>query len=325
MPKHFGPLAKAAAWGDVESIRQRLMQREYSQASLQDALLYAAAGDHADIAELLLDAGAPVNATANWDDRKYTALMAAAWQGNFEVARLLVARGAAIDSLDECGQTALMYAAGGHGRVVRFLLEHGADAGVAGKYRTALMSAASCGCVDIARMLLAAGADIHARKEGTTALLCAAQAGRLAMVRFLASQGADLHARNAEGRTALMLAADGGYWALCRFLIAQGLNVNAADKDGITALVLACAPRYSKTMRILLDAGADTNAAPNRHGYTPLMYAALQCSPDMVRLMLYHGARRGLDAAISIAQNHDNAAVLALLRAARETPANTAP
>ena len=38
MPKHFGPLAKAAACGDVASIRQRLMQREYSLGSLQDGL-----------------------------------------------------------------------------------------------------------------------------------------------------------------------------------------------------------------------------------------------------------------------------------------------
>ena len=61
----------------------------------------------------------------------WTALMMASVFSNTEVVRLLLANGAEVDSKDEDGRTALMYASRegrkGHKRVVELLLANGAD------------------------------------------------------------------------------------------------------------------------------------------------------------------------------------------------------
>ena len=58
-----------------------------------------------------------------------TALMLAAEKGRVEVARLLLDRGAAVDAIAIAGQTALLFAARAkHAGIARFLMERGASA-----------------------------------------------------------------------------------------------------------------------------------------------------------------------------------------------------
>ena len=76
--------------------------------------------------KMLLAAGADVHAK---DRTGRTALMGAAFKGHVEIARLLLARGARVDDTDGIGATSLMFAAlTGRGEMVDLLLANGANA-----------------------------------------------------------------------------------------------------------------------------------------------------------------------------------------------------
>ena len=89
------------------------------------ALQWAVLQGRTEVARLLLDRGADVNAV---NDLGGTALQIAAWHGHAEIVRLLLERGADINRQSNTGWTALHAAARqGHEEVVRILLQQGAD------------------------------------------------------------------------------------------------------------------------------------------------------------------------------------------------------
>jgi ankyrin repeat protein len=114
------------------------------------------------LAERLLAAGHAIGEIA-FDGN--TLLHDAAQQGDAEVVRFLLARGASrwLDDFDECACTPLARAAErGHGEVVALLLAVGANPDAHDERRigdTALRHAVRCGHVEVVRRLLAAGAD----------------------------------------------------------------------------------------------------------------------------------------------------------------------
>ena len=126
----------------------------------ESALLMSLQKNRADIAQVLLDAGADVNEAAI---NGITPLMAAAFAGNVEMTRALLARGADTKAADRLGKNAITYAAGeGRTAVVRLLLDKGVDPNAA--YRndlTALMWAAGYGHADTVRALIEAGARVE--------------------------------------------------------------------------------------------------------------------------------------------------------------------
>ncbi|KAG4254577.1 hypothetical protein FPRO03_06917 [Fusarium proliferatum] len=124
-----------------------------------------------DIIRVLIDAGSDMEARSS--DRKKTTLHWAVFKHRVESTRLLLQRGAQVDSEDNLYGTALCYAAGeGHLDVVKLLLEYGADTELTSWHEEApLTLAARRGHVDVVRLLLAYGANIEARnREGKTAL-----------------------------------------------------------------------------------------------------------------------------------------------------------
>lgn len=89
----------------------------------ESALMLATIMGHAEVARLLLEAGAPVNHSG------WTPLIYAAARNRTDIARLLIAKGADLNAASDNGTTALMMAAReGHLQILLLLLEHGADA-----------------------------------------------------------------------------------------------------------------------------------------------------------------------------------------------------
>lgn len=107
-------------------------------------------------------------------------------RGELAAVRHLLERGAAVDSKDRYGQTALMIAATrGQTEVVKFLIQNGAELNLTAKYHlSALMLAVVNGHEEIVRLLTDAGADTQIRGTGApgfsgkTALELAEEAGR---------------------------------------------------------------------------------------------------------------------------------------------------
>ena len=116
--------------------------------------MYAAAEGHEEIVSILIQAEADVNAM---NELGRTSLMFSASYGFFEIAEMLLEKGARTDDVpnDETGWTAIIAASfSGHRNLVRLLLEHGADQNIrdtSGK--TALMWAEEQGHRRVARTL----------------------------------------------------------------------------------------------------------------------------------------------------------------------------
>ena len=172
-------LATLLLWGAVPA-----------EAPVADA---AMKGDVAEV-RALLRSGADVNA-AQGDGM--TALHWAAEHGDAELADMLVHAGAHVGAVTRLGDyTPLHLAArGGHEGVVRRLLEADADVGARTSTGgvTPLHFGAASGSAPVVTALLEAGATVDAVEEarGQTPLMFAASAGRLAAVRALLDAGAD--------------------------------------------------------------------------------------------------------------------------------------
>jgi ankyrin repeat protein len=100
-----------------------------------------------------------------------TPLDRAAFKGKVDVVRLLIERGAEVDSRDKWGWTPLHLASRyGHLEVSRVLIDHGAN--VNARKHESLDSATSSaynGHLGIVKLLLERGADVHAlNEEGQT-------------------------------------------------------------------------------------------------------------------------------------------------------------
>lgn len=91
---------------------------------------------------------------------------------------------------------------------------------------------------------------------------------------------------NARDETALMYLSILGETERAKALIAAGAQVN---RLGWAPLHYAASKAQVETARLLIERGAIVNA-PGPDGTTPLMMAALSGKPDIVRLLLEHGA-----------------------------------
>ncbi|MDN4634124.1 ankyrin repeat domain-containing protein [Sphingomonas sp. PsM26] len=148
----------------------------------QQLLFEAARLGRTDMIDPLLKAGADINA---YDDRGFTPLILAAYNGQLATVEALINKGA-----DAC-------------RPDR-------DQG-----NTAQMGVAFKGEDGIAARLLKAGCDVNARnKAGQTALMMASLFNRQAQVNILLAAGADRSIQDAAGRSASSVAADQGNSAM---------------------------------------------------------------------------------------------------------------
>ena len=233
------PLLEAVKNRDIAAVQALVSQRvdvNIPQADGATALHWAAHWDDVEVADLLIDAGARVNAA---NDYGVVPLLLAATNGSTAMVARLLSAGADPNAGDENGATPLMFAARtGRIEVAEALLDRGAGVGVkdAAHGQTALMWAASAGHPEVQRVLIRAGADVRVQSaRGYTPLLFALRENHDASVRTLLDHGADINDAALDGTTSLVLATVLGHWPLAEFLLDHGANA-AADGTGFTAL-----------------------------------------------------------------------------------------
>ncbi|XP_014781976.1 ankyrin repeat and SAM domain-containing protein 6 [Octopus bimaculoides] len=263
------------------------------------------------------------------DDDEITALQMAAANGQEQVVRLLLMRGAALDKPNMAGWTPLMQACRhGHTNVVALLLQNKADFNALNRLgASALTIAARGGHLQVVRMLLDAGAEYnrHGKDCEITPLMSAAQNGHDSVLRLLLDRGYEVNYQTpSNGLTVLMAAAQNGHMTTAQVLIERGCDPNLTDINDRTALEMAKMrgkrevhgyldrktknkPKVSpeevkpdiitaskqgdleRISQILKEDKIQVDACSPQDGATPLMFAAMMGRLDIVRQLVENG------------------------------------
>lgn len=212
----------------------------------------------------LIAAGADVN-VRNKDG--ITPLISAAWDGEIEIVKALLAANADVNAGDS-------------------------DINAGPLYR-----AAENGFTEIVRLLLAAGANVNAREtqSNSTPLYMAVQNGHVETVKLLLSAKADPNLAIKDGWTPLHKAAYDGPAEIVTLLINSKANVNYRDyENDETPLCLAVTESRIEIVQILLKAGANANVtcfdSVGIVGYTPLEDANMFNKVEIINLLKQYGA-----------------------------------
>ncbi len=304
--------------------------------SLQEA---AAIGD-VDLVTRLIDEGAQLDGAVIEDETAYTALHRAAIRGHRDIAELLLERGANVEARDFSGARPLHFAVeNGHQDIVELLLAHGADVAVKDKLgrnpfdilllnndedirkllltkiaETGIYTAVRMGDQGQVKVFLDQGIDIDSRDDKGNSLLHLAVEGYLKnIVQFLVDRGADVNIKDKRGYTSLDRAISRNQIGIIEILVVNGAQFNVKGPDGRTAFsrVLwsgqadneelvdifvkkgadvstfhrAAALGDMPRINTFLEQGSSVNTR-DEYGYSPLFWASL----EVAELLIAQGA-----------------------------------
>ena len=245
-------------------------------------LLFAVREGRIGVVQTLLEAGVDVEealpviearrrggTSAGAEATGLNAFLLAAANAHYEIAALLVDRGADVN-VDSRGWTAL--------HQVSWVRK----AGIAGSNNPAPKGSGKMTSLEFVRKIAAAGADLNARVAtrppagitrlnfiGGTPFLLAARTGDAPLMRLLAELGADPLLPNEDGTTPIMVAA--------------GVGTSSPGEDPGTE------PEVLEAVRAALDLGGDLNGVDD-NGETVMHGAAYKHAPSVVAFVAAAGA-----------------------------------
>lgn len=278
-PARQALVAAAAQSGELEQVRALLkkgLDVNEAQGDGTTALHWAAIKGDADLAQMLIYAGANVRATTRLG--AYTPLYLAAKGGYSAVVAALLAAGADAGAVTSNGTTPLMIAAAaGDTRSMTSLIENGAaiDATDGAKGETPLMFAAGFNRTDAVKLLLARGAD-HQVTTKVVDLFALTAPEEEAMQRGTGGNST----RPQAARPADVAGATRAY----RY------NELISSQGGLTALLFAARQGYLDTAMALLDGGADVNQLNAGDKTSPLVMSIINGHFDLAMRLLDRGA-----------------------------------
>ena len=309
---------QAAGYGHTETVRYLLGVPKVDVnhvlcESHDTALHFAAMEGRAEVVQVLIDAGAHIEAK---NDIGHSPLFEASSGCEYRkiaredeklaIVKMLVKAGADVCVTNNVGFTCLIEALRfKHSEIVRYLVglpevnvnyvnpEPGIQVTRTGGqcFRTALHYAVLWSVPESVQVLIDAGADIEAKDEkGRRPLHYACEIEELASVQVLVEAGADVCATNDEGTTCLMLAAHSEHTETVRYLVGlPDVDVHAENDSCCTALHFAGIATDPEGAQLLIDAGADIEAKDDQ-GLTPLHYACEDGKLAVVKMLIKAGA-----------------------------------
>jgi ankyrin repeat protein len=230
--------------------------------------------------DLVISAGADVNARDQELWSSWTVLHRAARAGHTDLAELLIANGADVDAKTAAFlHTPLFWAVRrGHRAMAELLISMGANVNATdARASTPLHYAAMQGDIGIVRLLLENSAIVYAKTvsgdyPGETPLHTTAFAGHLEIAELLLAHGADVNATDQYIYTPLRRTVDQGHLTLAELLIEHGADITTTDGSGVTLLHVVARKGHIAIAEMLITRGLDVNAMDSS-GFTPLDYA----------------------------------------------------
>ncbi len=258
---------EALMYGDPNALDVLILHHAPFDPRTDGPRLLAAAADYkqSNFLTYLLDNGVDPN---QYEDSAFSPLANAAGSGNYNAAKLLIDRGARIQS-PAMGDAV----ANGHMDIARLFWEHGC------RDLSELTYAISQGKpVEEIQHLLDQGASPNrSRGEDCSPLELAAQMDRLDVVKLLVQRGASLNAESAPEQSFISIVAAAGQDDIVEYLLSQGIK---PDLDSLSEAAMNSNPapgkrqkiHYERTVKLLLDAGV-VKAIPEDKASIPLLSA----------------------------------------------------
>ncbi|KAJ3082166.1 hypothetical protein HK102_001881 [Quaeritorhiza haematococci] len=261
------------------------------------------------------------------DSSGRTSLSVATVLNKPEICEVLLLNGADPNTCNKDNTTPLINAAiFGYNDILRILLfgkrsgksaATAADVGAHNQGFRALCEAVTRDHLDSVRLLVT-DAGIHPdfsrgpdEKQTPLPLCLAVTYGRTDIFKFLLENGSPeaVNQKNSDGATALEIA---GIWDRADIagliLSSSALDVNANDNQGFRALLNAISRRHTSVVKVLLNSGkVNCNAFNAERDSVPICQAAISNSPEIIELLVQHGADVN-----TMAKQHQNATALIL-------------
>lgn len=268
-PDGSTPLHAAAVAGDIDGIKAELVAAcadpEVGDGQGNTPLQRATDAGQLEAVKLLIRGSA--NVKANSARGKFTALHVAAARHNQQIATLLLNAGADVNARDALGATALLdvrpqktdasEVAQAKAGFVRFLIQAGADVNARPKHGDGLLhQALTAGNREILAALLEAHADVNLKGWNKLPLEIAVDSGDMDTIKLLLRAGADV---NAGGAFLEALLRKNG--PLVALLLSSGARVSTAGN--IDVLQEAIRQDWIEVLKLLLAAGIDINRLHN--------------------------------------------------------------
>ena len=263
------------------------------------ALHCACSRGHNDIASLLLDHGAYIEAASSSNE---TPLFYACIVAHYLTIKLLLDRGSKVNgTADNDGNTPLHVAClhGCSRQCVEELIAHGANTTCKNKYgQTPLDMAKEKREKFIIELLMNGNkykgkVAIMTSLEKALRLRNAAREGQIEFVKmFLMDDTLDVNVKDFDNWTSLHQACYNGHRDIAELLLDYGADIEAVTSYFLTPLKLACVKGHASTTKLLLDRGSDVNAASCDYGNTALHNACEGGHSNCVKELLAHGADR---------------------------------
>ena len=315
-PRGDSPVADAAMRDDLSTVRALLADGADVNTPRGDGMTglhWAALNGNAEIARLLIDAGADLEAATRIG--AHTPLHVAGREGSGEIVAVLAEAGANVAAVTETGAMPLHFAAAsGDVVAVTALLGHGApvDAAEPEWGQTPLMFAAAMGRTEAALALLDAGADatVTARvmdlverdildrfSERRRRTEIAALRGGIDAQSYPVESG--VAGRTPDATAPVTSREEQAIQAAQEALEAQRqtgepIPLNYADlvgkHGGLSAIHLAAREGHASTVMALLDRGVDIDLPSAADNTTPMLMAAINGYFDLVAELLERGA-----------------------------------
>lgn len=281
--------------------------------------------DTVSVVDALLNAGADVDAQ---NGKGQTALIKMCrWHitaEQFEIVKLLLARGADVNSSVAGNHTLLSIAASsGHLEMVKFFVNHGANIDArTSDGRTPLIQACRMNHIEIAKFLLDRGADSTIRDDQNKtamtyikpesaqhlqvyqsfnprslikypdinqSLMEAANGGDVEKIKQILAQGADVNFKDSDGWTPLIIASNAGHFDLVRLLLDTGARIDLKNNFGATAVIRAASQNRLEVLKYLVNKGGNVNDK-DRNDRTALIEASVAGHIETMKFLINHGA-----------------------------------